>query len=218
MINPKYEKYVKALGELQKEADKILKGARTAGGQSYLVNEHERISWQVRVDNLMHIIFGETSIQYGTLRKILDDKMSGPTRVLAIFGVIDGSLRDLEAGFLQNNEALITAQIFDSLLEEATYLNTHKFKDVAAVLCRVVLEDTLKKIARDNKIDETQKASKINDDLKTANLINQPQWRQNQAWLDIGNAAAHGDFSEYAEDNVRHMIEGITAFISAELK
>ena len=117
-----------------------------------------------------------------------------------------------------NNEFFIASEVFDSLLEEAKYLNEHHFKDSAAILCRVVIEDTLKRLARKESIDDSQKASKLNDDLKSAGVINQPQWRQNQTWLDIGNDAAHGKFDTYDETKVNSMIEGIKIFLSTEFK
>ena len=35
-----------------------------------------------------------------------------------------------------------------------------------------------------------------------------------QAWLDIGNAAAHGKFVEYSQDDVAKLIEDIERFLA----
>jgi len=44
-----------------------------------------------------------------------------------------------------------------------------------------------------------------------------PEWRQVQAWVDIGNAAAHGKFSDYTEHDVSNMLNGIESFIKTKI-
>jgi hypothetical protein len=112
----------------------------------------------------------------------------------------------LNNGFLVGHEFIIAGELFDSVLDEAKILNKAGHKDVAAVLARVVLEDSLKKIARREKINDEQKISRINDDLKSHNYYTQPMWRQIQAWLDIGNSAAHGKFDQYTSEDVQKML------------
>jgi hypothetical protein len=104
------------------------------------------------------------------------------------------ALDDLKNGFLGNQEMLVAAAVFDSVLEQAKYLNSQGYKDPAAVLTRTVLEDALRRIARAEGEDDSTKASAINDVLKKTGRVSQPLWRQIQFWLDVGNAAAHGKF------------------------
>lgn len=115
-------------------------------------------------------------------------------------------------------EFLIAGEILDSVLEEAKHILNAGYKDPAAVLGRVVLEDALKRLARQEQLDDTQKATRLNDELKKAGKYNQPQWRQIQAWVDIGNSAAHGKFNEYSEEQVREQIEGVERFLANEFK
>ena len=129
-----------------------------------------------------------------------------------------GALDDLERGFLVGQEFLIAGELFDSILGQAKKLNESGYKDPAAVLARVVLEDTLQRIARNENIDDKQKPSLINDELRKIGKYPKPQWRFIQAWLDIGNAAAHGNFTEYSEQDVEKMIEGIEQFLALELR
>ena len=85
-------------------------------------------------------------------------------------------------------------------------------------MARVALENTLKRIARQENVNDSQKASKINDDLKKANCYGEFMRSQIQVWLAIGNSAAHGKFGEYNEEQVRKMIEGIRGFLAQELQ
>jgi len=67
-------------------------------------------------------------------------------------------------------------------------------------------------------IDENQKASVINDELKKRGKYPQSQWRFVQAWLDIGNAAAHGKFDEYKEEDVANLIRDVERFLATEFR
>jgi hypothetical protein len=134
--------------------------------------------------------------------------------VLSIVGLLSGAVDDLEKGYLLEQEFLIAGALFDSLLEQAKHLNQAGYKDPAAVLGRVVLEDALRRIARREGLDSSEKASALNDSLKNAGVYVQPRWRIVQAWLDIGNAAAHGKVSEFTEQDVTKMLEGISEFLA----
>jgi len=81
-----------------------------------------------------------------------------------------------------------------------------------------VIEDSLRRIARPEGISDTLKASQINDELKKVGRFQQPQWRLVQVWLDIGNAAAHGDFDKYTQDEVKRLIEDVQRFLATEFK
>ena len=129
--------------------------------------------------------------------------------------MLEGALNDLENGYLIGQEFIIAGEVFDSVLEQATYLNQSGHKDPAAVLARVVLEDSLKRLAREESLNETLSASRINDELRRVGRYAQPQWRLIQAWLDLGNAAAHGRFAEYSQQDVQKLIEDIERFLAA---
>ncbi len=81
----------------------------------------------------------------------------------------------------------------------------------------MAIEDTLKRLARSEGINYNQKASQKNEELKKIGRYPQPQWRLIQAWLDIGNAAAHGKFSEYDTTAVDKLLEDIKRFLANEL-
>ena len=85
-----------------------------------------------------------------------------------------------------------------------------------AVLGRIVLEDSLSRIADIDGLDSSLSPSRVNDELKKSGRYPQPMWRQIQAWLDIGNSAAHGKFDEYTVDQVKGMLDGVSLFIGSE--
>ena len=157
-----------------------------------------------------YIHFKEVLPQYGVLH------IGHSHNIYPIIGVLNGAPDDLQQGYLIGQEFLIAGDVFDSILEQAEELVHNKYKDPAAVLARVVIENTLRKLAKSESIDDTLKASAINDELKKKGRLTQPQWRYAQAWLDIGNAAAHGEFDKYALEDVSTMIQSIRQFIALE--
>jgi hypothetical protein len=175
-------------------------------------------SWLVRVENIVSAIFGKDGPHYQQLRKSLEKDTSRAYEVETIIGILTGALDDLEGGFLVGQEHLIASEIFDSVIEQARSLVRAGYKDPAAVLARVVLEDALRRIARDAKIAGSGKSSALNDALRDAGRYAKPQWRLVQAWLDLGNSAAHGKFGDYNDQQVTQMLEDIGRFIAQELR
>jgi hypothetical protein len=125
---------------------------------------------------------------------------------------------DLKQGLITDISNVITLDLFDDLLEQASELRTHNTEPLnraACVLTRIVLEDTLKKLCDNNNLHlKTDKASEANDELKKALIYPKPQWRIIQGWLDIGNEAAHptGNFQSIIEAQMDDMIKGVKEF------
>jgi hypothetical protein len=224
MLNSQYQRYASRLRELIEEGSKVAELEKPSSVGSY-IQDKDRIlaqSWLSKVRNILENVFGSQSTQVRHFEEVLP---KGGVRyvehsydVYPIVGLLEGALDDLEKGYLLDQEFLIAGEVFDSILEQAKYLLESGYKDPSAVLARVVLEDALKRLARSEGINDNQKASIINDELKKSGKYPQAQWRFIQAWLDIGNAAAHGKFSEYNEEDVTKLIEDIERFLSTEFR
>lgn len=185
-------------------------------GIPYIDDQETLNAWLIKVQNIMEKAFGATSPHNRKFEELVQTAICSKPQIAAIRGVLNGSLNDLENGFLIGQELLIAGEVFDSVLEEAKYLLNYGHKDPAAVLGRVVIEDSIKRLAQLEKLDDTKKASVLNEGLKKAGRYNQAQWRQIQVWLDIGNDAAHGKFTNYSKEQVKDQIEGIERFIASE--
>jgi hypothetical protein len=174
-------------------------------------------AWLSKTMNIVEATFGPESPQFRHMRELMP---KGPYHighsyeVYPIVGMLTGARDDLEKGFLRNQGILISGDVFDSVLERATELNRLAYKDPSAVLVRVVLEGALRRLSAARGIDTDQTASQLNDALREAGFYAKPQWRLVQAWLDIGNAAAHGKFNDYSQEAVSNAIEGVTQFLA----
>lgn len=224
MLNSKYQRYSERLRDLIEEGKAVAKLERPSSVGPYIQDEDkiQAHGWLTKTRNILSAVFGNESIQ---VRQFEDVLPSGGIKhvehsydVYPIIGVLSGALDDLEEGFLINQEFLIADEVFDSILGEAKQLARTGYKDCAAVLARTVLENSLKRLARSEKISEDLRASVINDELRKKGKYSQSQWRYVQAWLDIGNAAAHGKFNEYNSEDVSNLIGGLEKFLATEFR
>ncbi len=131
---------------------------------------------------------------------------------------------DLDSGLISHLSNIISVDIFSSLIDQATQLrenNTEPLNRAACVLTRIVLEDTLLRLSRNNNLTlSNEKASIANDELRKKNIYGQAKWREIQSWLDIGNKAAHPDpeFMTISEIDIDNMINNVRRFTELYLQ
>lgn len=223
MLSLKYSRYAERIKNLIQEGENVAKLERPSSVGPY-IQDNDKIklyAWLTNVRNILEMVFGSNSPQYRIYQEALPKGgikfVEHSYDIFPIIGVLQGALGDLEEGYLSGQEFIVAGVVFDSILEQAEMLLKAGFKDPAAIYGRVVLEDSLKRLARTLGLDENKKSSLINDELKKNGTYSQSQWRFVQAWLDIGNAAAHGKFSEFDEDDVTSQINGIRQFLASHL-
>ena len=218
-MNPKHKRAADRLRELITEGKQVaaLEGPAQYVG-SYIQDKVALHSWLVKVQNIVVTIFKQNGAHSQHLEKVTKRNPERVYEINTIIGILPGALSDLEGGYLVGQEHLIAGEIFDSVLEQAKHLTKNGFKDPAAVLARVVIEDCLRRISHEEGLDNTGKASALNDALRDKGRYPKPQWRLIQSWLDIGNSAAHGKFDEFTEDAVARMIDDVDRFLAQELR
>lgn len=214
MLNPKLKRASERIAELIEESKQVASLERPSGVGPYIQDGVKLNSWLTKTKSIVELTFGQSSPHFKEFSRLTINPVSYANQVNAVQGFLVGALDDLEKGFLIGQEFIVAGILFDSVLDEAKQLILAGHKDASAVLTRVVLEDSLRRIARRENIDDTGKASRVNDGLKAGNVYSQPMWRQIQTWLDIGNSAAHGKFDEYTAENVKTMIDGVEQFIA----
>ena len=218
MLSPKYRRYADRIKALIEESREIVALGKPEFGSLTIEDDARLNAWLVKLKNIIEVTFGQDSPHYRQMLELTKLGIQYASQVQAIEGLLIGALDDLESGFLVGQEFLIAGEVFDSVLEEAKHLNQSGYKDCAAVLTRIVLEDTLKRIARSEGGNENQKASQINDELRKLGRYPKLQWRLVQTWLDIGNAAAHGGFDQYSDEDVQRLIEDVERFLATEFR
>jgi len=220
MLSPKFERFADRLEDLIDEGGEVAKLAKFRDGIPNVItgrNKRHLNAWLAKVDNILQSAFGTESAHHEQFNSMQERGVNEERQIHSIIGILEGALDDLREGFLVGQEFLIAGEVFDSVLEQARHLNENHFQDPAAVLGRVVLEDALERIAREEGVDVDQKASEINTQLWKSERYSKPRWRRIQSWLDVGNAAAHGDFDEYTQADVEDQLNGVEEFLAKQL-
>lgn len=144
-----------------------------------------------------------------------------------LHGTILGLKSDYENGMLRSVAEMIEANIVADYLTQAEQLlkvnKRGQYNHVpAAVLAGAVLEDGLRRLcARQSPPIAVRKPggsykmlNALIDDLKSAELFNELKAKQLRAWVDIRNAAAHGQFDDFTRSDVEQMLAGIQNFLA----
>ena len=224
MLNPRHQRFANRIEELIEEGKHIATLERPSAIGAYIQGDDEiKVhEWLTKTQNILKIVFGGQSPHHRNYEETLP---TGGTRLVRhsydlypIVGVLQGALNDLKNGYLLGREFFIASEVFDSILEQSKHFLETGNKDIAAILARIVLEDALKRLARTEGIDDSFSASKINDELKNKERYPQVRWRSIQTWLDVGNGAAHGRFSEYTNEDVASAVSGIEQFLALEFQ
>jgi hypothetical protein len=187
----------------------------------YIPDKRALQGWAASSRNLIANTTGHGSEYYSAFADAIGT-CSWAHEVERCIGVLDSLREDWDAGLLASRELLLTADAFESFLEQADYLLEQGFKDPAAMLAGAVLESTLRKMCEVRGIptDKSDKIGTLND--KLAKHHKPPAYgsayhKQITAWADLRNNADHGHFGEYDREQVRAMIAGVREFAARHL-
>lgn len=140
-----------------------------------------------------------------------------------LIGTIEGLFYDLKNNYLKSLTEIIHGDIFGDYLEMAEHLLNEGYKDPAAVITGGTLEEHLRHLCLNNRIDikvqtETgqrpKRAGQINSELAKNEVYSKLDQKSIIAWLDLRNKAAHGKYDEYSSKKVELMVMGIRDFIN----
>jgi hypothetical protein len=216
-VNPRYERAASRLASLIEEGEAVARLEKSSTGAAYdaYIQGRDKIAlhaWLTKVENILEMVFGRGGAHFRQYTSLTERQPEHSYEVFKLVGLLHGALDDLQAGYLEGQQHLVAGVVFESVLEQAQHLVKAGFKDPAAVLGRVVAEDALRRLAQKHSCDATAKAAAINDAMRDKAVYSKPQWRAVQSWLDIGNAAAHGDFGAYTQEDVERMLGEVGQF------
>ena len=104
------------------------------------------------------------------------------------------------------------ADLFDSELDAAKELAKNRYTRAAGAVAGVVLEKHLKEVCGNHGITVRKtnpQISDLNDSLKSAAVIETPQWRFLQHLGDLRNLCAHDRESEPTTDQINDLLAGV---------
>jgi hypothetical protein len=151
--------------------------------------------------------------------QVAQNGATNPYTLAGLIGLLRALRADVESGYMASLVELVHADLFADFLAMADELQRNGFKDAAAVIAGSTLEEHLRKLAQKaglpitNSEGQPLKASRLNDDLRDV-VYNALEQRSVQAWLDIRNAAAHGEYDQYDHKQVAGLILSVGDFMT----
>ena len=220
----KIEKLVEErLDELVQKADAILAKKvydfRGDSGTEYFTVETPSFkAWATSALNILQRVFGENSIHYRHFDEIFrgDHESKWSSTLEECKAIFKAAIEDYKGGYLFNSRGLIQAEVFDSVLEQASELLSSGYKDPACVVAGVAIETTLKELCTRNGIPQS-KLDKMNADLCKGGIYNMGMQKQITAWAERRNKAAHGEWNAYTAEDVEDMIRGANRLVAEYL-
>jgi len=174
--------------------------------------------WKIMCRSFLGTVFGDPSMELTHF----DDccGISGVNDVQESMGVLRGILDNLEFGSIGKLEGFISAAIYSDFLDMAKKLLAQedpKLVDLAAYLVGAVLEDGLRRIARNHpriRVRESDNISSLNSKLADAEVYDTLWRRKVHVWDGIRSNADHGRFGRNASDDVQQMLDGVRDFLA----
>jgi len=148
--------------------------------------------------------------RYGS--EVVADSKSAMSHLKQQVAILE-SLKGRFESSLYDIRQLVQADLLDSELDAARELLKHKFMRAAGAVAGVVLEKHLLEVCLNHSINISKKHQTIadlNEALKSAQVIETPQWRFNQHLADIRNLCDHNKQKEPTSEQVSDLIEGVS--------
>jgi hypothetical protein len=208
--------------ELIELGERVKESARTTSSGSTVLDFALYRQWTTSSLTFLAAALGQESAHYGAFVEIGEMVGHPVAKADECLGVLRAAGDDIESGWVGRRDLLLTADAFESFLEQADYLLEQGFKNPAAMLGGAVLESTLRKMceARGIPTDKRDKIGTLNNKLAKEHkppAYSSAYHKQIIAWADLRNNADHGHFGEYEPEHVRAMITGVREFAARHL-
>jgi hypothetical protein len=168
--------------------------------------------WKSNCNVLMNML-GELSKPWS--ESIDGQKSNAYGYAIEIQGALKSIKQNIENGYLIKIEDLIFSEAFSNLLEQAEYLLEQNYFLASAVISRTVLEEKLRNICSQQKIDFPKSKptlSDYNQELYKINYYSKVEYKHIDYLTSIGNNAAHNNNFENADAS--KLLEGVKAILN----
>lgn len=169
-------------------------------------------------------ITSKNSTYVQEVNRLLQSMPAIHEHIKSVIGVTEALLDDVRAGYVLSVVELAHADVFGDFLEMAQHLCDTKYKDASAVIAGSALEAHLRNLCQKTGIPVQttkpngdvvpKKADGMNSDLAASTVYSKLDQKNETAWLDLRNKAAHGLYNEYTQEQVAILVTSIRDFIT----
>ena len=178
------------------------------------VNVGDFQKWASSALSLLKRVFTESSTHFQNFeRKYYQLTAYTEKDFMILKGIFLSAKEDYESGYLFTVRGLVKAEDSTDILEQANDLLNGSYKDASCILAGVALEIAVKEMCNRNGI-QIAKLEAMNIELCKKGIYNLGMQKQVTTWAHWRNKAAHGEWAEYNNADVKSMIEGVQRFVS----
>ena len=143
--------------------------------------------------------------------------VAGKHHVDTGLGILEAALEDVQGGHLDTIRELAIAEVFLGFLEQADHLLKNGYSVPAASLAGGVLENGLRSLAVRNgvAVKDRDNLSSLNNKIGDKGLYSRLRQRQVASWIEVRNAAVHGRFGDFDDNDVSELIKGVGNLLSS---
>ena len=211
------ERIHERLAAMIEKGEKVLAIDRSTD-RGYRSFAEKHAEWRSQSIVLLGQVF-DTAHDYTENFKSLPAEKRPQRATMEGLGILRAALEDVEQGNLVTLQEMAAAEVFSDFLEQADYLLENGYVAPAASLAGAVLENGLRSLAERNGI-----AVKARDDLSALNsklaaksVYNRLRQKQVAIWIDVRNAADHGRFEDFTQEDVADVVKGVRNFLAEML-
>lgn len=189
----------------------------------YHTNMTQRLQkWISSVSNLISITVSERNHFHIECQKLISDehfKTSVPYHVVErLSGLLESFRDELQQGLLRKLEYIVMATTFDEFLDHAEYFHKGGKQQESSVLASVVFEDTIRKIAKKNLIEEKGvDLETIINELTKIDVFTPVKANRAKGFGAVRNKALHAQWYEFDLKDVGGLISGTRELIEKYL-
>ncbi|MDP2897257.1 MAG: hypothetical protein Q8Q12_12010 [bacterium] len=189
------------------------------GPQTFIPDERlpEYQSWVSSAANLLRVVCPRDSHYVDQCKRVEEGMPAGAGVLSSVFlkmlGVLRSAREEWAAGMLTRIEYIVAAATFDDFLDHAADYHKANKKIEASVLASAVLEDTVKKIALKNSVNEKRSLDPIIDDLAAVGVFTPVKAKRVKAYAGTRNKADHAEWDAFDIKDVGEMINGVRELI-----
>ena len=179
------------------------------------LNHQGYVNWQSQALAFLTNLLGSDHVYTQSFTE--NTKSSGyKESVHAGIGILQAVLEDIDQGLIETVRQLIAAEVFSDFFEQASYLLDNGYTIPAASLAGAVLENGLRSIANRTgvRLSTRDDLSALNQKLGNKTVYNRLVQKKVSVWIDVRNAADHGQFDVFEDNDVRDLIKGSKSLLA----
>lgn len=209
-MKPK-ELILQRFAELLAEVPKV-KTRSVDGKEKRVLHPREWRKWSLSAAHLISAAMGDDSAHYKEFWR--SDNIVPPDRRVQIAGgILEAAKEDFERGLNFNLETRLTGEIFADFIGLAKRALEDGYKDVAAVLACAALEDTIKRLAKANGIENANDIEANINYLKSKGYFSGSVKKVVATLPGIRNNALHADWGNVSDFQVRTTIAAVESLL-----